>query len=44
MNLKLSLRTSLDLEKGYTFVDFRKAFDTIWRTGLWKKLLLYGLW
>ena len=22
-----------------TFVDFRKAFDTVWRTGLWKKLL-----
>ena len=21
-----------------TFVDFRKAFDTIWRTGLWQKL------
>ena len=21
-----------------TFVDFRKAFDTVWRTGLWKKL------
>ena len=21
-----------------TFVDFKKAFDTVWRTGLWKKL------
>ena len=22
-----------------TFVDFRKAFDTVWRVGLWQKLL-----
>jgi hypothetical protein len=21
-----------------TFVDFKKAFDTVWRTGLWRKL------
>ena len=29
------------LEKFFycTFVDFRKAFDTVWRTGLWKKCL-----
>ncbi len=26
-----------------SFVDYRKAFDTIWRHGLWLKLLKYGL-
>lgn len=24
-----------------TFVDFKKAFDSVWRAGLWKKLLGY---
>lgn len=23
------------------FVDFKKAFDSVWRAGLWKKLLCY---
>ena len=22
-----------------TFIDFRKAFDTVWRIGLWQKLV-----
>ena len=22
-----------------TFVDFRKAFDTVWRVGLWKNII-----
>ena len=26
-----------------TFVDFSKAFDTVWRTGLWSKLLKYNI-
>jgi hypothetical protein len=26
-----------------TFIDFRKAFDTVWRIGLWKKLQNYGI-
>ena len=29
----------------YAFVDFRKAFDSVWRSGLWQKLLdsdIYG--
>ena len=26
-----------------TFVDFKKAFDTVWRVGLWKKLLASGI-
>ena len=25
------------------FVDFKKAFDTIWRVGLWSKLINLGL-
>ena len=27
----------------YAFVDFKKAFDTIWRVGLWSKLINLGL-
>ena len=26
-----------------TFVDFRMTFDTVWRTGLWKKLLKHDI-
>ena len=26
-----------------TFVDFRKAFDTVWRSGLWQKLHKYDI-
>lgn len=26
-----------------TFIDFRKAFDTVWRTGLWTKLQRSGI-
>lgn len=25
------------------FIDFKQAFDTIWRPGLWKKLLTYNI-
>ena len=25
------------------FVDFRKAFDSVWRSGLWRKLLDSGI-
>ena len=24
------------------FLDVLKAYDTVWRKGLWKKLLIYG--
>ena len=31
----------LNKEKVYLlFIDLRKAFDHVWRNGLWKKLLL----
>ena len=34
---------SLDLSSGKklvcAFVDFKKAFDTVWRIGLWQKLI-----
>lgn len=26
-----------------TFVDFKKAFDTVWRVGLWQKLIKNGI-
>lgn len=26
-----------------TFIDFRKAFDSVWRSGLWQKLLQSGI-
>ena len=25
------------------FVDFQKAFDSVWRAGLWSKLLIYDI-
>ena len=25
------------------FIDFRKAFDNVWRIGLWQKLVTYGI-
>ena len=25
------------------FVDFKKAFDTVWRTGLWRKLQKFNI-
>lgn len=25
------------------FIDFKQAFDTVWRTGLWSKLILNGI-
>lgn len=25
------------------FIDFKQAFDTVWRTGLWRKLILNGI-
>lgn len=25
------------------FIDYRKAFDTVWRSALWKKMLSYGI-
>ena len=25
------------------FIDFAKAFDTVWRSGLWSKLLLNSI-
>ena len=25
------------------FVDFKQAFDTVWRPGLWQKLLQYSI-
>jgi len=25
------------------FIDFRKAFDSLWRVGLWSKLLKYNI-
>lgn len=25
------------------FIDFKQAFDTVWRNGLWCKLLNYGI-
>ena len=25
------------------FIDFQKAFDSVWRTGLWTKLLKYNI-
>ena len=31
---------TLSLGKNCTFVDFRKIFDTVWRTGLWKKMFM----
>ena len=35
----ISLYQSFGKKLFCTFVDFRKAFDTVWRMGLWKKLL-----
>jgi hypothetical protein len=25
------------------FIDFKAAFDNVWRIGLWKKMLKYGI-
>ena len=33
----ISLYQSFGNKLYCTFVDFRKAFDTVWRSGLWKK-------
>ena len=27
----------------YDFIDYQKAFDTIWRSGLWSKLIARGI-
>ena len=29
--------------KLYCFIDFTKAFDNVWRAGLWQKLLKHGI-
>jgi hypothetical protein len=34
----IDLYFSFDKKLYCTFVDFKKAFDTVWRTGLWRKL------
>ena len=39
----ISLYQSFGKKLFTTFVDFRKAFDTVWRTGLWKKLQNSGV-
>ena len=37
MHALLSIYFSLAKKLYCTFVDFRKPFNTVWRTGLWKK-------
>jgi len=43
MHALVSIYFSLGKKLYCTFVDFRKAFDTVWRTGLWKKLLKHDI-
>ena len=43
MHALMSIYFSLGKKLYFTFVDFRKAFDTVWRTGLWKKLLKHDI-
>ena len=38
IHVLVSLYLSFGKKLFCTFIDFRKAFDTIWRTGLWFKL------
>ena len=39
----ISLYQSFGKKLFTTFVEFRKAIDTVWRTGLWKKLQNSGV-
>lgn len=43
MHALISLYLTYGKKLYCTFVDFRKAFDTVWRVGLWKKLQNYGI-
>ena len=43
MHSLVSIYFSMGKKLYCTFVDFRKAFDTVWRTGLWKKLLKHDI-
>ena len=43
MHALVSIYFSSGKKRYCTFVDFRKAFDTVWRTGLWKKLLRHDI-
>jgi hypothetical protein len=43
MHALVSIYFSLGKKLYFTFVDFRKSFDTVWRTGLWKKLLKHDI-
>ena len=43
MHALISLYFSFGKKLYCTFIDFRKAFDTVWRIGLWKKLQNYGI-
>ena len=38
LHVLISLYLSFGKKLYCTFVDFRKAFDSVWRTGLWRKL------
>ena len=43
LNALISLYQSFGKKLYCAFIDFRKAFDTVWRTGLWKKLINSGI-
>ena len=44
-NLKCLIDSIINSKKKLfcAFTDFKKAFDMVWRAGLWQKLLKYGL-
>ena len=43
MHALISLYFSFGKKLYCTFIDFRKAFDTVWWIGLWKKIKNYGI-
>ena len=43
LHVLISLYLSFGKKLYCTFVDFRKAFDSVWRTGLWRKLQKYEI-